>query len=74
MTHSLVSYIPFFLAIYLLANILVVGMWDVYALLVIGSKEYTVSFYLSLWAVKFPIGAVAVGIIIGHLCWPNARD
>lgn len=70
MPQSAGEWSGFVLAIWLLANMLIVGVWDMYALLVLQQPEYSVSSFLHVWLSRFPILAVGTGILIGHLVWP----
>jgi len=59
------------IALWLLGNVLVVGVYDVYAIFHL-SQEETVSYWMQSWFRQLPVLAVAVGIVIGHLAWPLA--
>jgi len=58
-----------FIATWLLANLVLVGAWDVYAVFFLGPGD-TVSFWLQKWMRAFPVLGVALGILMGHLAWP----
>jgi len=57
------------IALWLLANVLFVGLWDVCALFFL-SEEDTVSHWLQAWFRQLPVLALVVGIVLGHLAWP----
>lgn len=59
----------FFIALWLLVNVFLVGAYDVFAAFFLTPDE-TVSFWLQQWFKRLPVMAVAVGIVIGHLAWP----
>ena len=56
-------------AIVLLFVLLVVGIYDAIAIMFFG-EGYTISMVVKSWARHFPILAVLVGIVVGHLFWP----
>jgi len=59
-----------FLALSLMFVLLCCGVWD----LVLTAKDQpqnTVSATLLEWSVQFPMLPVVVGILIGHLFWPQ---
>jgi len=57
------------IALWLLGNVLLVGVYDVYAIFHLTQEE-TVSFWVQRWFRELPVLAVAVGIVIGHIAWP----
>ncbi len=63
----------FGIAIWLLLNLGLVGAYDVWAFF-FGHPEDTVSFWVQHWFQAFPVLALAVGIVIGHLAWPIHRQ
>lgn len=58
------------LALLLLLAVFLSGVWD---LIVVakGHPEDTVSVTLHQWSLLYPILPLAVGIIVGHIFWPN---
>lgn len=65
------SYIGFGLSLWIVGNVLLIGVWDLYATLIAQDNMITVSYYLRAWARDFPVGVLAVGILLGHLIWPG---
>lgn len=61
-----------YIAAWLLANVLIVGVFDIFALFFL-TPEDTVSFWVQHWLKEFPVLGVALGIVIGHLAWPLHR-
>lgn len=59
----------FAIAAWLLANLILVGVYELVAFFFL-SHEDTVSFWLQRWFMAFPVLALCLGVIIGHLCWP----
>jgi len=57
------------LAVSVLALFVVIGIWDIVAY-IRQDQGATVSNILAGWAREFPIFAVAIGAIVGHLFWP----
>jgi uncharacterized membrane protein SirB2 len=62
----------FCIAAWLLANLVAVGAYDLVAFFFLGYED-TVSFWLQRWFMAFPVAALGLGVIIGHLCWPLHR-
>ena len=60
--------VSFYLAIALIVVVVAVGTWDCYVLFVL-QRTCTVSAVVRWWAREYPIIAVAVGILIGHVFW-----
>lgn len=60
---------PTILAIALVAILAMAGLWDIYAK-ARGDGFASVSSVISSWGKQFPIFAVAIGVLIGHLFWP----
>jgi len=58
-----------FIALWLIANVLIVGLYDVFALFFLSPEE-TVSYWMQAWLRAFPVLGIALGIVIGHLAWP----
>jgi hypothetical protein len=48
--------------------------WDIYAINVLGNDGATVSRAIFDISAKFPILPLGVGVIIGHLFWPQTRN
>jgi formate-dependent nitrite reductase membrane component NrfD len=57
------------IAVAVLAALLSAALWDIYAY-ASAANVRTVSSVLGGWARQFPIFAVAIGVILGHLFWP----
>lgn len=62
--------VPTTVAWFLILIFLTVGLYDAWAAMY-KPREYTVSFALLAIAREFPIIAIVVGIIIGHLFFPQ---
>lgn len=60
----------YFLAIALLVIMMLSGIWDVYAIAVNHPLD-TVSRVLQDWSLKYPVLPMALGIILGHIFWPQ---
>lgn len=60
------------LAAWLVFNALVVGVWDLYCVF-FRDPEDTVSWTLQTWFTVWPMSAILMGILIGHLGWPMIR-
>ena len=56
-------------AVWLLVNLVAVGAYDVYAFFALP-EDQSVSFWLQRWMRDWPVMAIALGILIGHLTWP----
>jgi len=65
-------YSGLYVSIWFLANVLFVGLFDIYAIFFLR-REDTVSYWFQAWLRDFPILGVALGVIIGHLAWPIHR-
>lgn len=51
---------------------LVVGVWDIFVAVHIGtSAGATVSELMLSWASRHPIVPFAMGVVVGHLFWPQ---
>jgi nitrate reductase NapE component len=59
-------------ALWLLANLALIGAYDVYAFYFLPADQ-SVSYWLQSWSKSWPMLAVGIGIVIGHLCWPLQR-
>lgn len=57
------------LAVLLLGNLFLAGIWDV-CFLSLGRPEATVSKILQGWSLNFPILPLLIGVLLGHLFWP----
>ncbi len=57
------------IALWLLLNCLAVGVYDVVAFFFLRPED-TVSFWLQAWMQRFPVLAVGLGVLVGHLAWP----
>lgn len=53
-----------------LAVLAIIVIYDVWTLIVRG-YDSTISANLYRFSQRFPIVAVALGVVIGHLFWPN---
>lgn len=62
----------FWIATWILVNVLVVGIYDVCAFFFLTYEE-TVSYWVQKWFTSFPVLALATGIVLGHLAWPLHR-
>lgn len=61
------------IALWLVINLGAVGVYDIVAFFFMRAED-TVSWWLQSWFQSFPVLAVAVGILVGHLAWPLHRD
>jgi hypothetical protein len=59
----------FIVALWILGNFLVVGAYDVYGFFFLP-PDASVSYWVQKWFQDFPVLAVAIGIVLGHLAWP----
>lgn len=62
-----------YVAAWIMANLMAVGVYDVAAYFCLDRTQ-SVSFWLQRWFSEWPMLAVGLGVIIGHLCWPVARE
>lgn len=55
-------------------SVFVLGLiaYDIWTISVIG-YESTVSWTMYSWSQRFPVISFAVGFVMGHLFWPNAK-
>jgi hypothetical protein len=60
------------IAFWLLANLLLVGVYDVYAYFNL-SYDASVSYWCQKWFMAWPVLSMLVGIVLGHLAWPLNR-
>lgn len=60
----------FVLAAALLVIVLCAGIWDIYVTAK-GQPLETVSVVLHQWSLMYPVLPLLVGVIIGHIFWPN---
>lgn len=60
----------YILATLLLANVVGAGLWDIIATYR-GDTHDTVSTTLREWSIAWPVLPLLVGVIIGHIFWPN---
>ena len=58
----------------LAAIVLIAAGWDIYAITALGSDQATVSRVTLEFAQRYPIVPLGVGILIGHLFWPQSRE
>ena len=57
----------------LLGLVIVVAFWDA-AVLIMGRPEATISAVLLQITKENPLIAFALGVVVGHLFWPNFRQ
>lgn len=60
-------------ALWLFGNLVVVGLYDFYAYYFLSPEE-SVSYWCQKWMQNWPMLAISVGILIGHLGWPLKRN
>lgn len=60
------------IAAWLLVNVLAIAVYDVIAYFFLPPDQ-SVSYWLQTWFSAWPMLAVMVGVVIGHLCWPLHR-
>ena len=60
--------VSFWLALSLIAVVAAVGVWDCCVLFVM-QRTCTVSAVIRWWSREYPIIAVAVGALVGHIFW-----
>lgn len=59
-------------AMVLFVAALVVAGWDIYVAVHVGTDAgATVSELMLAWASRHPIVAFAMGVVVGHLFWPQ---
>lgn len=58
-----------FIALWLLTNCFIVGVYDVYAGFFLEPNQ-SVSYWMQSWLKEFPVIGVALGVVLGHLAWP----
>jgi hypothetical protein len=63
----------FVFALWILFNLAIVGVYDTWAFFFAGVED-TVSYWFQNWFQKFPVLAVALGVLVGHLAWPLHRE
>ena len=59
--------------IIIIAVVVIVGTWDVFVVLIMGKPEATISAVLLQLTKENPIIAFMLGVVVGHLFWPNFR-
>ena len=57
----------------LLGLVIIVAFWDA-AVLIMGRPEATISAVLFQLAKDNPIIAFTMGVVVGHLFWPNFKQ
>ena len=57
----------------LLGLVIIVAFWDA-AVLIMGRPEATISAVLLQLAKDNPIIAFTMGVVVGHLFWPNFKQ
>jgi predicted permease len=57
----------------ILATIIIIALWDI-SVVLMGRPETTISAVLLQLAKENPIIAFTMGVVIGHLFWPNFRQ
>lgn len=55
-------------SIFIIVILLLIGIWDVYAILN-GGKESSVSHVLIEWSYEYPSFTFLIGFAMGHLFW-----
>jgi len=55
-------------AIFIVMTLLLIGVWDVYAILG-GGKEASISHTLIEWSYEYPSFTFLIGFAMGHLFW-----
>lgn len=58
------------LALGMLMSAFIAGVWDVY-MIANGKSDDTVSRTLHEWSLLYPILPLAIGILFGHIFWPQ---
>lgn len=68
---SILGSVPwaFWIALWLMLNVIAVGIYDLFAYFFLPANE-SVSFWCQSWLVAFPVLGIALGIVLGHLAWP----
>lgn len=56
----------------ILATIIIIVLWDV-SVVLMGRPETTISAVLLQLAKDNPIISFAMGVVVGHLFWPNFK-
>lgn len=59
----------FVLALVILANCLIIAIWDIWVWYAMP-PGHSVSSVLWAWSTRFPALPLAVGFLLGHLLWP----
>ena len=59
--------------IIIIAVVAIIGAWDVFVVLIMGRPEATISAVLLQLTKENPIIAFMLGVVVGHLFWPNFR-
>jgi len=59
--------------IIIIAVVAIIGAWDVFVVLIMGKPEATISAVLLQLTKENPIIAFMLGVVVGHLFWPNFR-
>jgi hypothetical protein len=62
-----------FIALWFIINALAVGLYDIYAFWFLPPDQ-SVSHWVQAWLTEFPVFALAIGVVGGHLFWPIARQ
>ena len=65
------QWIPLTLALWMLAQLVIIGLYDLWVTFVVRDQSLLVSSILREWSRQYPIGVVAVGMLLGHLLWPG---
>lgn len=71
--HPSRELVGFILAICFITNIAAVALWDLFFVVLVDRSDCTVSHFLSDWVAKWPMFGVTIGIVLGHLFWPQHR-
>ena len=59
-------------ALFLVATVLAVGAYDVYAAMFVGETA-TVSVVIQDWSRRFPAFTLLCGFVLGHLFWSGSK-
>jgi len=66
------GYGGFAIALWLLANVALVGAYDLVAYFFLPPDQ-SVSFWIQCWLREWPMAGIFLGIVVGHLAWPLIR-
>ena len=63
---------PKILAVWIIISLVLAGIWDI-AVTFYAIQQETVSRTFLTWSQSFPPLLLALGILIGHLFWPQPK-